>query len=432
MSGAEHPRRLGKYEILRPIARGSMGLVYLGHDSFLERQVAVKVAHREILRDPDRGRVYQRMFFNEAQTAGRLSHPNILAVYDAGIEDETLYIVMEYVEGGRTLKPHTRPDNLLPVEQVVELVFRCARALDYAHRHGVIHRDVKPGNLLLTPEMDVKVGDFSIAYISQPDLAVTQPLGLVGSPKYMSPEQVREETPTGQSDLFALGIVLYELLTGRHPFQAESLSGLLHRIVQDDPPPLRALRPELPEVLEPVVARALAKDPAERFATGLDMAAELSRAFDFLEHPRREVDEEERFRALRALAFFADFPEAEVWEVLRAGLWARYGPGEAILREGELDDAFYVVVEGEVEVRKAGRSIGLLRAGDCFGEMGYVTKGRRQASILARTPVAVLKVTASHIERVSLSCQLHFHKVFLRTLIERLSAANARLVREGA
>ncbi|MFT5351296.1 MAG: serine/threonine protein kinase, partial [Gammaproteobacteria bacterium] len=207
--------KLGKYDVQSEVDRGSMGIVYLGHDPYVNRSVALKVALADSLSDAESGEKYRKMFFNEAHTAGMLTHPNIISIFDAGVDDDTCYIVMEYIEGGDTLRSHTKPDTLLPIEKVVEIVFKCASALDYAHRHGVVHRDIKPSNILLTKDKDVKIGDFSIAHIIKLDNTVTTPQGVMGSPRYMSPEQLKEETITSQSDLFSLGVVMYELLTGK-------------------------------------------------------------------------------------------------------------------------------------------------------------------------------------------------------------------------
>ena len=218
------PSRLGKYEVLEEIARGGMGIVFLGYDSFVDREVAIKVQHNDSVVGGDRAARNRKLFFNEAHTAGRLHHPNILSIYDAGVEGDICYIVMELIPEGNTLKPFCKPESLLPLDKVIELVFRCAKALDYAHRNGVVHRDIKPGNILVTPDMDVKVGDFSIALFTESDMSVTQPLGVMGSPLYMSPEQINDREVDSRTDLFSLGVLLYELLTGRHPFAAEKIS----------------------------------------------------------------------------------------------------------------------------------------------------------------------------------------------------------------
>jgi serine/threonine protein kinase len=338
---------------------------------------------------------------------------------------------MEYVEGGQTLKPYCRPDHLLPIEKVVEIAFKCARALDYAHRQGVIHRDIKPTNILVTTEMDVKIGDFSIAHLSKMDATETMPLGLVGSPRYMSPEQITEDYLTNQTDLFSLGVVMYELLTGKHPFAAESFSRLVQRILNDAPSPMSGFRGGIGDPLEGVVARALAKDRTQRYQMGGELAADLSSAFEaLLVQPRENISEQEKFTAVKQLEFFQGFPDAEIWEIVRAGKWQDYEDGSEIILEGELDDSFYIIVHGEVSVRKLNKDLRSLYAGDCFGEMGYLAKTKRTATIVARGPTSLLKVNSSVISQVSLNCQVRFLKVFLRTLIHRLSVTTEKMSQE--
>lgn len=414
--------KLGKYEVLKEIDRGSMGIVYLGHDPFVNRSVALKIALADSLSDPDSGERYRRMFFNEAHTAGMLTHPNIIGIFDAGVDEETCYIVMEYIEGGATLKSHTRPETLLPVEKVVEIIFKCANALDYAHRQGVVHRDIKPSNILVTSEKDVKIGDFSIAHINKLDATQTAPEGVMGSPRYMSPEQLREENISSQSDLFSLGVVMYELLTGRHPFLTDNFSRLIHLILNEEPPPMRDFRSDIPESLEDIVRKAIAKDPEQRYRMGLDFATDLSRAFDNLEAKQEELDVEQQFNMIKKLEFFVGFPDAEIWEILRASNWQEYKPDESIIVEGELDDCFYIIVTGKVDVTKNGKTIRTLHMGDCFGEMGYLAKTKRTATIVAENQTALIKINSTVISQVSLNCQVRFLKVFLRTLIHRLSA----------
>ncbi len=420
------PSRLGKYEVLEEIARGGMGIVYLGYDSFVDREVAIKVQHNDSVVGGDRAARNRKLFFNEAHTAGRLHHPNILSIFDAGVEGDICYIVMELIEDGNTLKPFCKPESLLPVDKVIEMVFKCAKALEYAHRNGVVHRDVKPGNILVTQDLDVKVGDFSIALFTESDMSVTQPLGVMGSPLYMSPEQINDREVDSRTDLFSLGVILYELLTGRHPFAADKISILLNKVINDQPTALRFFRNDLPANLEQVIERALAKDPEQRYQSGLEFAADLSTIGD-LGGTEDDLHSQERFNAVRQLDFFSDFADAEIWEILRATLWQDYQPGEEIITEGEVDDAFYVIVSGSVLVRKGSKSIAILRRGDCFGEMGYITKTKRTATILVTSLVSIMKINATLVEQLSKDTQLRFHRVFLRTLVDRLSRASDQL-----
>ena len=424
---SDSPIKLGKYNILMEIAEGSMGKVFLGHDSFINREVAIKVSKGDPNDDQKKNEMYRKLFFNEAHTAGKLNHPNILAVYDAGTEDDTYYIVMEYVSGGKTLKSYCSQDNLLPINKAVEIIFRCAKALHYAHGKGVIHRDIKPSNILVTEELDVRIADFSIAFMTQPDLTLTQPLGLVGSPMYMSPEQVQEDVLNNQTDIFSLGILMYELLSGIHPFKADNFSRLIYKIANEKPTPICELRPELPKDLQDILDKALGKKLTDRYANGLEMASDLSSAFGFLERPAEKITGQEQFNIVKELSFFSAFPDSEIWEVLRVSVWNEYQAEKEILTEGKLDDAFYIIVAGQVEVRKTDSPLGRLKKGDCFGEMGYITKEKRTASIYSSAPVILLKINSTSIEQTSLGCQLHFHKVFLRTLIQRLSQTTEKL-----
>ncbi len=424
------PEKLGKHEVREEIDRGSMGVVYLGHDPFIDRPVALKVAFPDALNDPESGESYRKMFFNEAHTAGLLIHPNIINIYDAGVDEDNCYIVMEYIEGGNTLKTYCTSDTLLPIEKVVEIIFKCAKALDYAHRQGVVHRDIKPSNLLFTPDQDVKIGDFSIARIHKSDTTTTHLGGMMGSPRYMSPEQLREEYVTSQSDIYSLGVVMYELLTGRLAYPADSFSQLVNKILNEEPPPMSDYRSDLPESLNKVVKKALEKDLSNRYQMGLDLAADLTKAFDTLEKPKEDISAQERFNSVKKLEFFAGFPDAEIWEILRASTWQDYTDDDDIIVEGDMDDCFYIIVNGDVQVMKNQSVIRTLQKGDCFGEMGYLAKTKRTASIKSRNDTSLMKINATVISQVSLNCQVRFLKVFLSTLIHRLSATTEKISQE--
>ena len=254
--------KIGKYVVVNEVGRGSTGIVYLSHDAYYGRDVAIKVYNMDSGADEERKRIARKMFLSEAHLVGMLQHPHILPIYDAGEEDGNCYIVTEHVHGARTLAAYCRPDNLLRIDDVVEIIFKCAKALHYAHSRGVIHRDIKPSNIMLTQDSDVRIIDFGIALVADSDISSIE--GIAGSPSYMSPEQVQSLELTNRSDLYSLGAVMYELLSGARPFRAGNLQKLLHQIVFATPPPIHTLRPEIPEELENVTAMALQKDPEKR------------------------------------------------------------------------------------------------------------------------------------------------------------------------
>jgi serine/threonine protein kinase len=421
------PDQIGKYIIKRRIGRGSMGVVYEGYDPFVQRPVAIKVASPEAS-DPATKRRFQRSFFIEAHAAGNLQHPNIVSVFDAGIDGMQNYIVMELVQG-KTLQPFTRGDEALDVDKAVDVIFKCCKALDYAHRQGVVHRDIKPSNIMLTDDGTVKIMDFGIAQLEQLD--ETQPVGLIGSPNYMSPEQVKDEPVGPQSDIYSLGVVMFSLLTKRLPFEAETYHSLVYQIVHHPAPSILDYRPDLPDSLAAVVARALSKDPKERYENGLEFAAALSRLFDQLRLAGRQIENIERRDMLAQLDFFRDFTIDEIQEVMYAATWVQFEKGDTIINEGDIDDTFYIIVNGSAVVEKGGRPIGWLNAGDCFGEIGFITHQRRTATIIAETPVTLMKINATLIGQASEHCQLRYYKSFTETLIKRLSETNKLLAKEN-
>jgi serine/threonine protein kinase len=322
------------------------------------------------------------------------------------------------VHGARTLSAYCRPGSLLPVDQVISIVYKCAKALHYAHSRGVVHRDIKPSNILLTQDGDVRIVDFGIALVSDSDVSRLE--GVAGSPAYMSPEQVQGYDLDPRSDLYSLGAVMYEMLCGHRPFRAGALGKLLRQVVQSTPEPLRQVRPDIPEDLEAVVNRALEKEPGNRYRSGAEFAADLTRAHQKLRTAQAELDDDERFAVLRRLRFFHDFSHAEIREVMKSGCWLECQPGETVLRPGDSDDRFYVVVSGGVRVSRAGDLVGLVESGGCFGEAAFGEGAKRDTVIEAEGPLTLLKVTATLLEQASISCQLRFHKVFLRELIGRL------------
>jgi CHASE2 domain-containing sensor protein len=264
---------LGRYEVEKELGKGAMGVVYLGKDPKIGRMVAIKtMALSQEFEAQDLADVKQR-FFAEAESAGRLSHPNIVTMYDAGEEHDLAYIAMEFLKG-RDLTPYVRADNLLPLSKVMSIVARVAEALDYAHTQNVVHRDIKPGNIMYDPESDtVKVADFGIARLT--DSSKTKTGMVLGTPSYMSPEQLAGRKVQGSSDLFSLGVTLYQLACGRLPFDGDSLAQLMYRIANEAPVDILSVRADLPPCLVGIVARTLAKAPEQRYATGAELAQAL-------------------------------------------------------------------------------------------------------------------------------------------------------------
>ena len=423
--------RIGKYELVRIIGHGATATVYLGHDPFAQREVAVKIATPEILKNAERGKLYTHLFLNEASLVGKLSHPHIVQIYDAVVAENLCYIVMEYVRGG-TLEEYTTPGKLLPIERVVEIIFKCTRALEFAHRLGITHRDIKPANILYAGDdpnsSEIKIYDFGAAIVDAPDR--TQVSG-IGSPAYMSPQQVRELPLDQQTDIYSLGVVMFQLLTGQLPFQASNSYNIVYQIINTEPPKPSALRTEIPAVLDAIVARAMHKDTRHRYPTWEAFAHDLARAFRNrqLTQEKDTFAESEKFDILRELPFFTDFSDVEIWEILRFSHWNNVPPEATVMRDGDRGDFFCFLAEGELKVIKNGRILNLLTAGECFGEMAVISKGSqtRGADVIALTAAKIVTVDGETLRQASVNCRMHFYQAFLEVLSTRLTLANARL-----
>jgi CHASE2 domain-containing sensor protein/predicted Ser/Thr protein kinase len=276
LGGDNEKPMLGRYQVEKELGKGAMGVVYLGKDPKINRMVAIKTMALAQEFEADELANVKARFFREAETAGRLNHPNIVSIYDAGEEHDLCYIAMEFLKG-HDLVRHTKANALLPVRDVVKIVADAADALDYAHQQGVVHRDIKPANLMwLTDTKTVKVTDFGIARIT--DSSKTKTGMVLGTPSYMSPEQLAGKKVDGRSDLFSLGVTLYQMLTGNLPFQADSMATLMFKIANEPHPQATVLRPDLPGVLNAVIDRALDKDLTRRYQRGNELAAELRAA----------------------------------------------------------------------------------------------------------------------------------------------------------
>lgn len=272
-----NPNKLGRYQILSELGRGAMGVVYKAHDPVIERDVAVKAIQLAFQVSAEEKQVYLNRFYREAKAAGKLNHPNIVTIYDVDEDKETgtPFIVMEFLEG-TTLQEIINDGILLPVHNVKEIIIQIADALQYAHRQGVVHRDVKSANIILVEGMKAKIMDFGIARLSTSDL--TKSGQFIGTPNYMSPEQIDGKAMVdGRSDLFALGVIFYLLLTGERPFSGDSFTSISYKIVHVEPIPPRTVNPAVPEAYNRILARLMAKDPAKRYASGAELIDDLKK-----------------------------------------------------------------------------------------------------------------------------------------------------------
>ena len=418
------PLKIGGYDIQREIGKGATSTVYLAHDPFRSREVAIKVAVQDVFRDPDNGPRLRKMFMNEAALAGRLRHPHIVEVFDAGTDEDFHYIVMEHIAGG-TLEAYCAPSNRLAFDKIAEIGFKCCQALDHAFRHGVIHRDIKPANILLTGDTDIKLSDFGAALWHNTER--TQVLGAVGSPLYMSPEQIRNETLTHQTDIYSLGVVLYRLATGRPPYTAQSEYALLHKILEEQPQKLRDVRPPVLGALAAIIERAMDKDLTRRYAQWSEFAADLAGVAGNHAQSGDDIVDSFKFSVLKRLGFFHGFEDAELWEFLRISDWGRFRTGRVLLEEGRVGQSFFLLASGEARVSKNQKPLGALAAGDCFGETPYVYGERRPrtATVTADSDVVLVKVKADALTHASEALQLRVNHSLLRTFADRLAHTNA-------
>ena len=400
---------IGRYVIMRKLGRGGAGVVFLGRDPFIKRNVAIKIS--QTTTDKARER-----FLVEAQSAGQFNHPNIVSVYDVGVQDDFCYLTMEYIEG-TTLEDYCNQKNLLSIHKVVEIILSVCSALNYSHKHGVIHRDIKPANIMLDKEGNVKIADFGVAQMTE-STAVT---GFVGTPSYMSPEQLKEEVIGFQSDIFALGCVLYELLTGEKTFPGENNFSIIYKITNTEPEPLRGIRPDLPPIMEEITKKAIAKDPVERYQSCTEMAYDLRVALRGLTDDVSGEKIKDVVDFVHHLRFFQTFSEDQVKEIVSLSHIIKIKKGKIIVSQGEIDDTFYIVMSGKANVNKDNVDIACIGTGDCLGEMALIGGQTRVASVVAVTDCILLKINSSLLDNASDSVKHLFFKNFAITLVHRLS-----------
>lgn len=428
------PERVGGYVVRGRLGEGATSEVFLAFDEFNDRLVAIKRARAAALQDSLEARHRSHFFAAEASLVGHLRHPNIVQLFDAVDDPVAPYLVMEYVPG-TTLRRFCRPDALLSLEQIVEVGFKCAMALGFVARRGLIHRDVKPANMLAIVDdgqvREIKITDFGSALNLHSDR--TQ-VFRVGSLTYMSPEGLDGAQVDARADQYSLAAVLYHLTTGQPPLSAPNESALMNRIYHAEPPAPSTLRNGVPAALDGLLLRALAKRPADRFADWDAFARELAGLVARHEVPRgteQNMLDSERFNLLRGLEFFSDFGDVELWEVVRRANWQRHGMGTALYHKGQSGSSFHIIAVGEVEVFREGKRVARLGAGTSVGEMVYLAPNPEMrihgADVIVTDPATTVAFTPESLQRLSDSTRHRFDAAFIRVLVRRLHAAHEAL-----
>ena len=418
--------QIGKYDIRRQLGKGATGTVYLAVDTFSGKEVALKVIEPEVFRDPEFGAVYRSQFLNEASLAGKLKHPHIVSILDAVVQEDSGHIAMEVVGGG-DLSQHVSANTLLPVADVLQIGFKCCGALAYAFNEGIVHRDIKPANIMIAQGTEVKIADFGAALLRKAHSVQT---ASIGSPYYMSPEQLEEAPLTHHSDMYCLGVVLYELLTGQRPFMADSLQMLVEKILHQQAAPPSSLRPSLPKEIDRVVLRALAKKPEFRYETWAEFALALSDVGKLVLPPDAIMDSE-KYVGLKRVEMLANLSDAELWELTAAGRWTRIAAKQAIIRENEPGKSFFFLAQGQVKVTLDGHLLNTISEGESFGEMAYIRGGvmPRHATVESMTSILLAEFDPEALDQMSLGAQLQLTRALVRNLVDRLDLANARLTK---
>jgi eukaryotic-like serine/threonine-protein kinase len=432
------PRNIGKYRVLARLGEGATSEVFQCRDEFRGIDVAIKCVRAAAADKPTHagssGHYYAKFFAAEAGLVGKLNHPNLVQILDAVPDPALPHLVMEYVEG-TTLKSYCKPDSLLPLEQVVELGFKCAMALGYCYRKGLIHRDVKPANIMAVVRegrvVDVKITDFGSVF--QLDAEATQ-IHRVGSLSYMSPEQLDGSTLDARADMYSLATVLYHMLSGRTPFEGQTQGALMNQIFNEEPPQLSSLRAGIPPSLNTVIMRALAKTPDARYPDWDSFAKALAEVISKRDLPTVEsqgVMDSERFTLLRQLEFFAGFGDVELWEVVHRARWQRHGFGEALFKKGAQGNNFYILAQGAVDVYRDGNRVAQLGQGTSVGEMAYLAPSdalrTHQADVVISMPSTTISFNRESMVQLSPDTRHKFDAAFIAVLVRRLHAAHEKL-----
>lgn len=424
------PEHIGRYQLGRRVGSGTCGVVHLALDKLLGRKVAIKLspvgeAHVSTGKVPGAQRAYQ----TELLAAGKLTHPNIVTVYDAGQIGDLNFLVMEAIEG-KSLKEYGKGKKLMPASEALRAISTCCRALDYSHAQGILHRDIKPANIMLSRDGSVKLLDFGIAVGLTDDGVLNKQGPTLGTPNYMSPEQVLGKELTAQSDFYSLATVFFELLTGRQLFKAKKVKDLFRFIVHRKAPRLSSVRPDLPDALDAVLAKALEKKPQNRYRSGVQMAMDIEPHISSLRsEQQRAMPRVRLISRLCKQAFFEKFADTDVALLLARVSFRLYASTETVLaKESQEEARLMIITDGVVKCSLDGRQVAVYGAGDCIGEVGFMKSGVDLCDYRALTQVSVLELGKDDLARLPPKAHLQYYRYISDILNARNELRNKQTV----
>lgn len=418
------PDEVGRYTIGHRIGSGTCGVVHLALDNVLSREVAVKlspIGSAEISSGKVPGA--QRAYQTEIVAAGKLRHPNIVTVYDAGQYEELNFLVMEAVEGD-SLKAYGKGQTLLPANQALSVIIDCCHALDYSHQQDILHRDIKPANIMLDHTGAAKLLDYGIAVGLSDESSLDRQGPTLGTPNYMSPEQILGRELSPASDFYSLATVLFELLSGRQLFKARKVKDLFRTVVSQVAPRLDEVKPEMPKGLADIIARALEKKPGARYQTGAEMAIALEPFLESFKIIEERPPAQRRFiQQLTKQAFFQGFSDVEVAQLLELVKVRTFSAGDLLLHEENTDRSLLVITDGLVRVNEKGDLVSVLGQGDCVGELGFIHGTPETRTQTAMTTVHALNLSAGALSELPPKTHLHYYHAISDLLSKRLGLA---------
>ncbi len=427
MSSTEDIQKLSRYKIVSVLGKGGMGRVYKAIDPFLGRDVALKVGNPSDIGLLEWDEKSHGQYLKEARLAAQFIHPNIAITYDAGFENGLFFMALEYIDGNG-LEKHCKPPELLPPIQIAEILYNICYALEYIHNKGYVHLDVKPANIMLTQNGEVKLMDFGVSRLLKE--SVEKDSSATGSLYYMSPEQTDPKNSLDRkSDIFSLGVVAYQLLTGTRPFQGEDPYQVFYQILHKEPEPIQSIVPDIALDFQAVVSKAMSKKKNDRFQTAKEFADALLPIIKGSDSKVIHKNQKKKISYVKRLFLFRHFQDSDIEEVLNISSWSFHPEKSWIIEESENDRNIYILALGKASLH-IHQDVKVLKPGDCFGESAILHSMPRKAKLRAEKDCVVMSINANLLNQASPQVQVKFLREFYMNKTVQLVEANLRLIQK--